>query len=222
MLPRNQPTPRLNCGSKPLKMGSLPPNIEIKYKKKKICLAAVAPWGQESTPGPGLATGLCSKKVRAGSLLPEPGEIPEAQVTRSTPLSPPGGWAKAQSTLRSGIAPAPRETDLPGLRKTEATLTGLRLTEEKETDTGEQIKRNPGTEKRSQASLFLAGLQLPGLVAGSGRFTLSSGSHLSPEQLSGTNSRLPPLDSQHPIAGRPQTTNHTPRPEIEQPIPARD
>lgn len=62
----------------------------------------------------------------------------------------------------AGVAPSLGAADLPGLRKTQATLTGLRFTREKETDTGEQ-KRSPGTEERSQASLSSsAGCYSPG------------------------------------------------------------
>lgn len=59
--------------------------------------------------------------------LPRPGEIPEALVIQATPGGLPGAWAKAENTPR----PSLREADLPGLRKTQATLTGLRFTREK-------------------------------------------------------------------------------------------
>ncbi|KAF6298902.1 hypothetical protein mRhiFer1_008941 [Rhinolophus ferrumequinum] len=86
----------------------------------------------------------------------------------------------------AGLAPSLGAADLPGLRKTQATLTGLRFTREKETDTDEQ-KRSPGTEERSQASLFSSpGCYSPGLVAGAGPLYV-----FSPTALISPNSTFP-------------------------------
>lgn len=53
---------------------------------------------------------------------------PRGSGDQSMPLSLPGCRTKAESPSLAGFAPSPRETDLPGLRKAEATLTGLRFT----------------------------------------------------------------------------------------------
>lgn len=131
------------------------------------------------------------------------------------PLSLPGCRTKAESPSLAGFAPSPRETDLPGLRKAEATLTGLRFTREKETDIGEQIKRSLGTEKRSQAS-FLQRLLFPWPGHGfcATVLLLSSSSrqlphHHSPRRIPASH----PLGFRYPISGRAQITNHTSRPE---------
>lgn len=77
--------------------------------------------------------------------------------------------------------------------------------------------------KFTSLALFLPGMLLPKAWSRAPvcfTFSLLQLSSV-PTALSRMNSRLPPLGSQHPIAGRAQTTNHMPRPDIKHPILAR-
>lgn len=101
---------------------------------------------------------------------------------------------------------------MPALRKTQTTQNGLRFHRRK----GSRNRRANTTEpwqRRKVLGSLPPGAATPGPVERSRPLHLFSTPALSsPLHNTRTNSRLPPLTPQHPIAGRAQTTNHSPRP----------
>lgn len=95
-------------------------------------------------------------------------------MIQSTPTGQQGVWAKAARTAPAGFALAPtQDTDLPVLRKTDAPLTGLRFTGERETDTCKQIQWSAGKEGHKPLSLAKAAATTRAWSQGPGCFSFS-------------------------------------------------